>query len=114
LGKLLANIDSLIPPSVSPDGQRVAFSGSAGDASHGKYAIFPVNSNGTGITKLTDGVFAEFDRHFPNERAALKLLYLAIRNITTKRGGEVGTGTWGWTACLNQLAIYFPRRLIIV
>jgi hypothetical protein len=53
--------------------------------------------------------------HSLNERAALKLLYLAIRNITTKRGGEVGTGgTWGWTACLNQLAIYFPKRLIIV
>jgi transposase-like protein len=49
--------------------------------------------------------------HFPNERAALKLLYLAIRNITTERGGETGTGTWGWTACLNQLAIHFPGRL---
>ena len=48
--------------------------------------------------------------HFPNERAALKLLYLAVRNITTTRGGEAGTGTWGWTNCLNQLAIYFPGR----
>ena len=51
--------------------------------------------------------------HFPNERAALKLLYLAVRNITTERGGEAGTGTWGWTACLNQLAIYFPGRFQI-
>lgn len=48
--------------------------------------------------------------HFPTERAALKLLYLAVRNITTERGGEAGTGTWGWKACLNQLAIYFPGR----
>lgn len=48
--------------------------------------------------------------HFPNEKAALKLLYLAVRNITTERGGEAGTGTWGWTSCLNQLAIYFPGR----
>lgn len=48
--------------------------------------------------------------HFPNERAALKLLYLAVQNITTERGGEAGTGTWGWTACLNQFAIYFPGR----
>lgn len=52
--------------------------------------------------------------HFPNERAALKLLYLAVRNITTERGGEAGTGTWGWTSCLNQLAIYFPGRFQIV
>lgn len=51
--------------------------------------------------------------HFPNERAALKLLYLAVRNITTQRGGEAGTGTWGWKACLNQLAIYFPGRFQI-
>jgi len=51
--------------------------------------------------------------HFPNERAALKLLYLAVRNITTQRGGEAGTGTWGWKACLNQLAIYFPGRFEI-
>jgi transposase-like protein len=48
--------------------------------------------------------------HFPSEKAALKLLYLAIRNISTERGGEAGTGTWGWKACLNQLAIYFPGR----
>ena len=48
--------------------------------------------------------------HFPSEQAAYKLLYLAIRNITTERGGQAGTGTWGWKACLNQLAIYFPGR----
>jgi len=52
--------------------------------------------------------------HFPNERAALKLLYLAVRNITTERGGDAGTGTRGWTTCLNQLAIYFPGRFQIV
>lgn len=52
--------------------------------------------------------------HFPTEKAALKLLYLAVRNITTQRGGETGTGTRGWKACLNQLAIYFPGRFNIV
>ena len=51
--------------------------------------------------------------HFPTEKAALKLLYLAIRNITTERGGAAGTGTWGWKACLNALAIYFPNRINI-
>lgn len=51
--------------------------------------------------------------HFPTEKAALKLLYLAVRNITTKRGGSAGTGTWGWKACLNALAIYFPDRITI-
>jgi len=51
--------------------------------------------------------------HFPTEKAALKLLYLAVRNITTKRGGPAGTGTWRWKACLNALAIYFPDRITI-
>ena len=49
--------------------------------------------------------------HFPNERSALKLLYLAIRNITTTRRGPQGTGTTGWKRCLNQLAIRYPERL---
>lgn len=49
--------------------------------------------------------------HFPNERSALKLLYLAIRNINTKRGGPQGTNTQGWKACINQLAIHYPGRL---
>jgi len=51
--------------------------------------------------------------HFPTEKAALKLLYLAVRNITTERGGSAGTGTWRWKACLNALAIYFPDRITI-
>ena len=49
--------------------------------------------------------------HFPNERSALKLLYLAIRNINTQRGGPQGTNTPGWKACINQLAIRYPQRL---
>ena len=51
--------------------------------------------------------------HFPTEKAALKLLYLAVRNITTERGGPAGTGTLRWKACLNALAIYFPDRITI-
>lgn len=50
--------------------------------------------------------------HFPTEKAAIKLLYLAIRNITTERGGT--TGTLGWKACLNQLSIYFPGRFTLI
>lgn len=52
--------------------------------------------------------------HFPTEKSALKLLCLATRNITTERGGASGTGTQGWKACLNAMAIYFPGRIDIV
>ena len=49
--------------------------------------------------------------HFPTDEAAIKLLYLGIRNITTRRNGHAGTGTWGWTKALNSLTIHFPGRL---
>jgi putative transposase len=49
--------------------------------------------------------------HFPTDDAAIKLLYLGIRNISRQRGGESGTGTWGWKKALNALAIHFPGRL---
>jgi len=51
--------------------------------------------------------------HFPSDEAAIKLLYLGIRNISTKRGGESGTGTWGWKQALNALVVLFPGRLPI-
>lgn len=49
--------------------------------------------------------------HFPSDAAAMKLLYLGLRNISSKRGGESGTGTAGWTMALNTMAILFPGRL---
>ena len=49
--------------------------------------------------------------HFPSDESALKLLRLAARNIAAERGGELGTGTWGWKAALNQFEIHFPGRL---
>ena len=49
--------------------------------------------------------------HFPNDDAAIKLLYLALRNINPERGGDLGTGTYGWKQALNAFAIHFPGRL---
>lgn len=49
--------------------------------------------------------------HFPTDASALKLLRLAARNISDKRGGDLGTGTWGWKQALNALEIHFPGRL---
>lgn len=49
--------------------------------------------------------------HFPSDEAALKLLYLGIRNIETTRGGELGTGTGGWHHALNAFAIQYQGRL---
>jgi len=49
--------------------------------------------------------------HFPTDESALKLLRLGARNISDKRGGDLGTGTWGWKHALNQFEIHFPGRL---
>ena len=48
---------------------------------------------------------------FPTDEAATKLLYLALRNISSQRGGENGTGTHGWKTALNAFALQFPDRL---
>jgi putative transposase len=48
---------------------------------------------------------------FPSDEAAIKLVYLGIRNIETSRGGELGTGTQGWHQALNAFAVQFPNRL---
>ena len=52
--------------------------------------------------------------HFPSDEAAMKLLYLGLRNISSKRGGESGTGTHGWKTALNTLVVLFPGRLPMV
>ena len=50
--------------------------------------------------------------HFPNEDAARKLLYLAIRNLgRSDRFGDTSTASWNWRAALNQFEIFFPGRL---
>jgi transposase-like protein len=49
--------------------------------------------------------------HFPDNDAAMKLLYLGIRNISSHRGGTSGTGTQGWKIALNTLARLFPGRI---
>lgn len=49
--------------------------------------------------------------HFPTDQSALKLLRLAARNISDKRGGDLGTGTPGWALALNAFDIHFPGRL---
>jgi putative transposase len=58
--------------------------------------------------------------HFPSDDAAIKLLYLGIRNITgrhidgdglVRERGERGTGTYGWKAAMNAFAVTFGERV---
>lgn len=50
--------------------------------------------------------------HFPNEQAALKVLYLAIREKEPSRSNPVGRVS-GWKAALNAFVIHYGDRLIV-
>jgi putative transposase len=50
--------------------------------------------------------------HFVGDRALLKLLHLAVRNLDTgHRFGDTSNATWHWRAALNQSEVCFPGRL---
>ena len=48
-------------PSFSPNGQQLAFSGPITDGSDGRYGIYVVNTNGTGLHRITITQFADQD-----------------------------------------------------
>ena len=48
--------------------------------------------------------------HFPNEQAALKVLYLVIRSPRPNRTNVTGK-TGGWKIALNALAMYYGDRI---
>ena len=58
---VVSNIDSVTSPALSPDGERIAYSGSIGDESLGRYGIYVAGIDGSGATQVTPGSFAEFD-----------------------------------------------------
>ena len=48
---------------------------------------------------------------FPNEQAALKVLYLAVRNLDEFRSPSVGTRSSSWKQALQAFTIYFEGRI---
>ncbi|MFE2708988.1 transposase [Streptomyces mirabilis] len=49
--------------------------------------------------------------HFPSEQAALKVLYLAVREQITPRARDVNHVAAHWKKALNQLSLFFEDRL---
>ena len=48
---------------------------------------------------------------FPSEQPALKVLYLAVRNLEEFRGRNVGIRSSGWKRALQAFTIYFDGRI---
>lgn len=46
--------------------------------------------------------------HFPNDEAAIKLLWLALRNVPAK----TVRSTFDWKSAMNQFAILFGERFM--
>lgn len=68
----------------------------------GSYAISGAGSSDEGIScrwRERRGC-AKTRGSFPSDEAAIKLVYLGIRNIETTRGVKLGTGTQGWDQAL--------------
>jgi putative transposase len=68
------------------------------------YTTNTIESMNNGVRKVTKNRGA-----FPNDEAAMKLLYLAIRNIVKKWTMPVQN----WPAAINQLSIIFEDRLTV-
>ncbi len=68
---LLADIDSITFPAVSPDGEQVAFAGVVEDGSFGRYALFLVDTDGANLQQVTTGSFGEFDPAWTPDGSAL-------------------------------------------
>jgi putative transposase len=49
---------------------------------------------------------------FPSEQAALKVLYLAERNLENYRGASVGIRSSAWKQALQAFTIYFEGRIL--
>jgi len=48
---------------------------------------------------------------FPSEQAALKVLYLAVRNLEDFRSPRAGIRSSGWKQALQAFTIYFDGRI---
>jgi hypothetical protein len=68
------------------------------------------------VTNAIESLNARFRRavrrrgHFPNDQAALKVLYLTIREKVPNRTNPVGQVN-GWKSILNALTIHYGDRL---
>ncbi|MER6363317.1 IS256 family transposase [Kitasatospora sp. NPDC001527] len=51
--------------------------------------------------------------HFPSEQAALKVLYLAVRELIAPRARDVNHVAAHWKEALNQFSLFFEDRLSI-
>lgn len=50
--------------------------------------------------------------HFPSEQAALKVLYLAVRELIEPKARDINHAAAHWKSALNAFALFFEDRII--
>jgi transposase-like protein len=69
------------------------------------------------VTNLIESINARLRKvtrnrgQFPSEQAALKVLYLAVRNLEEFRTPTTGIRSSGWKQALQAFTIYFDGRI---
>ncbi len=119
-------------PAFSPNGRRIAFSRPVTDDSDGRYALFVVNRDGSGLRRLTRPRFADFDpawspdgrliafsRHMRGTlRPATCCVVRVIRADGQGRSRAIRNTRGGikpaWSPNSRRLVVQLPHRLRIV
>jgi hypothetical protein len=101
------------PKAPVPDGRTVCPTSAAGPAepTRGPPRHF---IPGTNVIESINARLRKVTRNrgqFPSEQAALKVLYLAVRNLEEFRSPSVGTKSSGWKKALQAVTIYFEGRI---
>jgi transposase-like protein len=71
------------------------------------YTTNPIESMKSRLRKVTPN-----RGQFPSEQAALKVLYLAVRNLQDYRSPNTGSAARGWKQALQAFTIYFEGRIL--
>ena len=108
--RVLANLDSITPPAISPNRTQVAFSGGRGDGSLGRYAIYVIEFGGSNLRRLTNGSFAEFDPVWVNGGQTLVFAQNTTGSITSNccRLASVGVNGGQITALTGNIGAQRP------
>ena len=98
-------------PAWSPDGRQIAFSGPVTDDSDGRYGIYVVNADGTGLRRLTSPRFADFDPAWSPDGQTLAFTRDNVGNsnpATCCVLGIVSVGSGAYSAVPGTTGASFP------
>ncbi len=77
----VASKGSISRPAVSPNGKKIAFSGLRGDGDEGRYPLYVINHDGTGLDRITDVIGADTDPDWSPDGTRIAFSRDAVGNL---------------------------------